>query len=191
VDNEMLLHQRSGAGAQVLAERAASLGRSADHQVVIGVDDRDLDVRRGVQFGADAGDWGAHPPVGPVGRHVRPPGFAGRLEGAAEVALVHRGGFDIVDEAAHVLPETEGEQRIAFAERQADGGVRGEFEHIAQEDCVGLRDQRHGAELFKFRKGGLGEQGCHRLRSRDRGECLGDFRESHQQAASHARIRGC
>ena len=47
VNNKVLMHQCAGAGTQALTERAAGVGGAADHQVIIGIDDRDLDIRRG------------------------------------------------------------------------------------------------------------------------------------------------
>ncbi len=113
---EMLMHQRAGARTEALAERAAGVGGAADHQVVIGVDDGDLDIRRRGDFCAHAVDRRANAPVRPIGRYIRAPGFTGRFEGAAKMALIHGGRFDIVEQAAHILPEAEGEESVAFAE---------------------------------------------------------------------------
>ncbi|HAY05952.1 MAG TPA: hypothetical protein DCY26_04770 [Hyphomonas sp.] len=116
VHDQVLMHQGSGAIAKALADGAASIGGAADHAIIVSIDDRDLDIGSLADFCAYTVYGCPHAPVRPVGGYVRAPGIFGRFECAAEVALVHGRRFDVVQQTAHILPETECEKRIAFTE---------------------------------------------------------------------------
>lgn len=171
-------------------DRAAGLCRAANHRIHIRINDGDLDIRMGRDGLAHAGYRRAQAPVGPVCGDIRAPGFLGCFEISTEMAFIHGGAGDVVQQAAHILPVAEGEEGVAFTEGQAEGGRGLEAEHIAQEDGVGLCQQADGAELFKLGEAGFGEQGCHRLSGGDGAQACGDFRKGGEKATPHAGIGG-
>ncbi len=149
--NQMLVHLCAAAGPKRFADLATGLSRATDHAVCSRIDDRNLDAGMFGDFTLHGINRRLDTPIGPVRRDVRAPRLFCRFELAADMALIHGGIGNLVQQSAGITPEAESEQRVALAKRQAERRIRLETEKVQQQDCVCLAHQRASAQLFKFR----------------------------------------